>query len=466
MSLLPFFIRLISSSPRSAPSADSLVPFVTDSADPLMRDLRVATLDQLAGVIGGGGGGSTPRNLDLTPRKPLLLSGTGINGLIPYGQSLGVGALGTPIISTSQPYNNLTFVGGVKSSSTADKASFAPLVEDTKGENGSTGGNRGETICSGAANYAVRTAAIQAGVLPSEFTIFASAPGNGGTEIAGLKKGTAPYNRLLGQVSSAATLAAAAGRAFAVHAVPFLQGESDATDGTPGPVWTAEMVQLTDDLNTDIKSITGQTTPVYVLLYQTASQARTTDGRIALAQLEAVRQHELIHFAGPISHMPYSDGVHLTNVGYNWFGAYNGRSFYQLVVEGRAPDCVWPVSATVEGTTLRVRFRAPSAITIDTTTLRPTTDNGFKVQDDSGTLTLFDQQIIDGDTWQATINRPLSANAVVRYGIDYLASGLNISGGASGNLRDTTKDTVSILGVERPLWHVAPAFSLPIVQLA
>ncbi|EXC10564.1 cellulosome enzyme domain protein, partial [Acinetobacter baumannii 724909] len=49
---------------------------------------------------------------------------------------------------------------------------------------------------------------------------------------------------------------------------------------------------------------------------------------------------------------------------------------------------------------------------------------------------------------------------IVRYALDYLGAGLSIDGGASGNLRDSTTDSIEIAGVERPLYHVCPHFEL------
>lgn len=58
-----------------------------------------------------------------------------------------------------------------------------------------------------------------------------------------------------------------------------------------------------------------------------------------------------------------------------------------------------------------------------------------------------------------------SGAVVVRYALDYLGAGLTITNGASGNLRDSTPDTITISGTARPLYHVAPAFSLATITL-
>lgn len=461
--MLAWLIRLIASALREVPGDTALVPYVKDSTDPLLRDIRTATMTEFAETIGtltGSGGGGFGGVQDITPREVLLLT-TGINGMCAHGQSLSVGATATTLLSTSQPYSNVMLDGGVKA---ATGTSLVPLVEDLKGEGGASSTTRGETILSGAANYATRVAAATYGKTLAECTIFASTAGQGGTAIAGLKKGTTPYDRLISQVTAAKTLATAAGKAFAVHAVPWLQVETNIDNGTTASAYLADFLQLVDDLNTDIPVVTGQSTPVHLLIYQTPYKAVTGGGVLQNALLEAVRQDARCHFVGPLYHLPPSDGVHMAATGYAWYGAYVGRAYAQLVVEGRKPDCIFPISAVALGQTVSVKFRTPRPLYIDQTTMPVTTDNGFRIVDDTGPLTITAQSV-SGDTWTGTVGRALGANPRIRYALDYAGAGLAWTGGASGNLRDTTADTVTVNGVSRPLYHVAPAFERAIITI-
>lgn len=447
----------------------TVVPVIT------IGDYAVVYFDKLAGrlvlndvLIRGDSGivaqGGASSDVDLTPRD-VLLSTTGINGCIPYGQSLSVGAMGQPALSLTQPYSNVSFVGGPKSSSPTDQATFAPLIENNLAEGNNVTSNRGETICSGLANYAVRIAAEDAGVAPSQFVIFASTPGQGGMNILQLSKGTPFYTRFLEHVTAAFNNAATLGKAFVLHAVPWLQGEADITDGTLYADYRSRLVTLQSDIEADVQAITGQASPVWLIPYQ-SSYGVTISRAISTAIFDETAVNDGIALMGATYQFPYADGIHMTNVGYAWLGAYFGRAYKQLVVEGRRPDVLRPISVTCVGTRLRIRFKVPTLpLVIDTLTIGAATDNGFVVQDDTGTLTLSNQLIINGDTWQATLNRSLGANPRARYAFDVLGTGVAITSGASGNLRDSTDETVLVDAVERPLWHWAAPFDLPVLKL-
>lgn len=438
---------------------EGLIGEVADHED------RIAALEEGS----GGAAGAVKSILRLPDNEKTFLSAGIITGSLPYGQSLSVGAQGQPAITLARPAysKNITFVGGTKSTSTTDKASFVALFENNLGENNATGSNRGETISSGMANYAAKLALEEDGIDPTSFVTFCSTAGQGGTQLSSLVKPSSTYNRLIAQVTSANANAIALGKKLVVTDLPILQGESDCDNGTTFNAYLAMLLQFPLDLTADIQAITGQTTPVRLILYQTAYKAVTSAGVIALAQMEAVRQSPYIHFGTPIYHVGYNaDRTHLGGASqYKWVGYLFGRARKQLVVENRVPDCIWPLAAKVVGTTVTLELRTPTPLVIDVTTLAATTDRGFKIVDDTGTLTLSNILVVDETKVQFTINRALGANPKLRYALDYQASS-KIMGGATGNLRDSTPDTVTIESVVYPLYHVCPAFELPIYDLS
>lgn len=147
-----------------------------------------------------------------------------VNHILFYGQSLSVGASAGAVISSTQPYSNITFNGGPRAwdGSTWDFGAFKPLVEDAVSPAPDGASNRAETPCSGAANYASTLLAID-GVAPSDHIVLASTAGHGGYRINQLEKGSAWYSNLIAHVTGAQAL----NSNHAVHALCWLQGEND-----------------------------------------------------------------------------------------------------------------------------------------------------------------------------------------------------------------------------------------------
>lgn len=413
-----------------------------------------------------------PAQADQSEQPKPLPAGTepvakDINHFLFYGQSLSVGAAAGPVLSTAQPYSNITFNGGPRAAA-GDYSAFKPLVEDAISPAPDGGGNRSETPCSGAANYAVELAAMEGGVQPSSHVVLASTAGHGGYSIDQLKKGTAWYQKVIDHVTAAKTLATTAAKSYAVHAFTWIQGETDTDQNTKTqPAYRDLLSQLQCDVEADVMAISGQDRPVPCVTYQVTYGVVKTPN-MALAQLELAQTNNRFFLATPCYHLPFaSDKTHLTAAGYKWLGHYFGRAYKRLVIDGVKPQFINPVSAVCRGTVLSIRFKVPVApLVLDAATLAATADHGFKVQDDTGALTLSSIRVVNGNTIQATLNRALGANPKARYGLDYLGIGLAILNGASGNLRDSESANVTIGGVSRPLYNVCPHFQLPIISLA
>jgi len=384
-----------------------------------------------------------------------------LNHFLFDGQSLTVGAQGLPILSFTQPYFNLTFAGGPRGDEN-DYGGPVPLFEKTVAiaPDGSAG--RGETICSGAANYAT-TLAVLDGRAPDDHVIFASTAGHGGYRIDQLVKGAPWYAQLIGHVNAAKAF----GLSYAVHAIGWLQGENDAVSGTQTPYATyrAALEQHQANREADIQAITGQASPVYLLTYQLSYGARTWPAQ-AKAQLDLAQKNSKFFLVTPCYHFPYApDQVHLTSVGYKWLGAYFGRAYKQLAIDGKQPRWLNPIAATRRGKVIRVRFEVPQGpLVLDVTKLAPTTNLGFRVVDGSTTATIS-SVAVDGSDVVITLAAVPSGAVSVRYALDYLGTGLAITGGASGNLRDSEPSVITISGTDYPLFNVCPHFEMTAIPL-
>ncbi|RQS39768.1 hypothetical protein DIE01_16285 [Burkholderia sp. Bp8990] len=444
-------------------------PILTDSQGYVLLGWN----SQTNSITGALSPGSSTQKQTLTPLPPTEYAATAqVNHTQTYGQSLSIGAHGTPLISVTQPYSNLTFSGGVKATlagsvgSNPGQTGTEPLVEDTYATDvaGSNSG-RGETICSSMANGICELLAIENGIAPASNVMFASTAGHGGYAISQLVKGQSWYTVFTDQVRSAHSLIAALGKSHVVSNTNYVQGETDCDNNTPGTTYQSALQQLQIDMQTDIQAITGQTAPVHMLIYQTSYKAAIAP-QIALAQLALSALQQRIHMVSPCYHLPfYSDGTHLTALGYYWLGKYFARSQKRLVTDRVYPPYLQPLSVVARGTSVTAYFSVPTTpLVLDSVSLASTTNYGFAIKDDTGTLTLSNIQA-SGNAVTFTINRALSTNPVLRYGLDYLGTGLNILNGASGNLRDSTPDTFTLSGVTYPLYHVCPHFSLPISNL-
>jgi len=386
-------------------------------------------------------------------------------GLIVYGQSNAVGARGTPLISTTQPYAHKTFAGGPKTAVGTGTAATKALVEDTLGEAGATGTNRGETPLSQAARQITEMTAEQDAISPAGVVVFGSAPGEGGKRLDELDAGSTYWTRLLGHIDAAVARAGGAGKDLWV-VVSLIQGEADAIGGTSQSAYAATLAAFWSDLDAAVRARTGQAGAVHLLVSLPTYYAAANAGPL-LAFQSAIASHGHIHLVAPMYFLPYhSDQTHLTAIGHALHGRYIGRAAKRVAIDRARPDRVWPVSAVCRGTTLRVAFEVPRApIVIDNASIGPATAAGFKVVDGTGAITILAVAASGEDVVTLTLARAPTGTTVVRYALDHLGSGVGIEGGTSGNVRDSTADTCVIDGTVYALPHWAPPFEIAVSLL-
>ena len=434
----------------------SLTPVVTDSQNKVLLGYDAAA-DQII-AVGLESQGAGPTYLDSPlPYTPIAKA---VNQLVGYGQSLMAGATSRPPISLTQPYSNLTYIGGTRGGglNTQDFSAFKPLVEDEINPAPDGGNNRGETVCSGMANYATYLAYAENGIAPSSHVLLISSAGKSGAPISELKKGTEWYNS---QFTQHLTRGFDVNPDLAIQCIPWVQGESNsdgrAEDGTRS-AYRGRLRQLRIDAEADAKAKTGQTTPVPMIVYQHSTNIRTNTNT-ALAFYDLITEKDsLFFFATPTYMFPHAvDTLHLTAVGYKWMGCYFGRAYKQMMHDRIRPRFIHPISATYVGGVIRWKFNVPQApLVLDTENLAPTQDYGFSVYSGGVKVAIISVSIENGDTVVIDTGESSLSSVVVKYGIDYLGTGLNIQSGASGNLRDSTPDTVLIAGEKRPLFYLCP----------
>ena len=362
-----------------------------------------------------------------------------INHVLGTGQSLSVGAVGSPVLSTMQPYDNKMFVTGVIAGG-AGLSSFVPLVESGV-----------ETLSSAFANHVTRMAREEVLVgQPAGKTshdLLVSAHGIGGQPYAALKKGgtLAAYANGMAQLKAGHDLAMAANKSYVVRAVTNVHGESDSQNANAG--YLANLLEWQADYEADVKAVTGQVEPVPMLHTQFSSWTRLagfpTTSIIPAQQLAShVSAPGKLVLVGAKYHLPYAaDGVHLTNEGYRHMGEDYAKVYRRVVLEGKPWEPIRPSSVTRAAAVVTVKMHVPvPPLVMDTTLVSDPGKNGFEWADDGpGTPTITSVAITGPDTVVITLSAaPTGANPRLRYAFTGVSGALGgPTTGPRGNLRDS-----------------------------
>ena len=394
-----------------------------------------------------------------------------VNHVFNYGQSLSVGQA-APAISTTQSYDNLMFVRGMRPqydypAETAAQwyASLQPAIEAQS----PTQSILAETPSMGTGDSIKERILVEDGLAYNSmsYQLLLSAPGYGATNISQLSKGTTHYNRMVEQAQYGLALANAANKTYAVQAVTWTQGESDYISGTTQAAYVTALNTLIADINTDIKAATGQTKNIPVIGYQIASHkvySRTTPN-IALGQLEVEGSNPLVYIATPMYHFAYAGAAdaHLTNVSSRWLGAYYGLAYKRIVIDGVDWKPLKPLSSMKQGKTAVIKFHVPvGRLVLDTTLVAANTNYGFELVDSVGAaLTISSIAVIGPDTVKVVAAATIPAGAKLRYA--WSGSGtVGSSDGPRGNLRDTQGDSIVFdpTGINKPMHNWCVIFEL------
>lgn len=388
-----------------------------------------------------------------------------INAFVGYGQSLIVGAQGQPASSLTQPFFNITFLAGPKATKAGSigenpgTSGFKALVEDNLSGDGNT--ERGETHCSALANGLVERAAIENGINPADFVVFASTAGHGGYNVSQLAWSASWSQVLRDHMTEAKVQADLLGKSIALHGIPVHQGEADSS--TSYIAYQAGWRSIQSNASDFAQATFGQTHKVPLFWYQTPRSEQIQRAQIDLCLYEAG------HFfvSGIFFMPPANDDTHLNSVGYRWIGAYHARSTKQYLIDQREPDFLKPLSATRRGRVIRWRWRVPRlplTLRVDSSHFHATQDMGFCVVDSSGAVAIS-SIAIDGNDVVITLAADPVGTVKTRVGLDHHAVTSPWDTETTHNLTDSTTDTCVIGGVTYPMYHVAPAVEMTVITL-
>jgi hypothetical protein len=376
-------------------------------------------------------------------RKPTFRSS--ISHRISYGQSL---ALGNGSAVNSLPgsfYDSLMFnangdlTAGPRAQAGTGTAAqnHASLINyEERPTSGAAPSGNMETLLGTCFRMIKRLLIAENNVQPTDFDyiLLGSAPGQSNTAIAGLVKGQTPYTNLINDVTYGLARAQELGKSYAVDAVYWSQGERDVTLLTPRATYSAALKQLYNDLNGDIRGITGQTHDIKLIGYQ-ISEFDQTNPDIALAQLDVATLGHANYVANYIlatavyaCEHAASTNVHLATIGYQNLGAYYGYADKRVVLDGETWTPFVPVAGgiTRQGTILDVRFPNTYPLVIDNALFPTHTNAGFTAIDGGGANNpIISVAVVGISRLRIVLTNPVAGT--LRYG--FLTWG--------GNLRDS-----------------------------
>jgi hypothetical protein len=400
-------------------------------------------------------------------------------GVMGTGQSLAVGGLGTPIASTTQPYNNLKLSTGTAAwpvDPNDSTLTMVPLTEPVgrmaPGYPSSWPENiSGETIHASMGN---QITALVTQAASRDYVSVQGEFGESGQCYTRLCKGATPsgvngraYQATLIETQAVTRLAQAAGKTYGVGAITVVHGECDAGNTS----YESNLVELSANYSADIPAITGQTQSIQMLL----SQQNSTNDQSAstLAQWQVGVDHPA-DFAcvGPTYQYQSADGTHLVAEGYRQLGEKFGQVYFERVVLGRGWQPLGPTSVERSGRVITVHFHVPVAPLVWDTTLQPphqnqftqwAAGNGFELRGPKVNIPIASVEIVC-DTVRITAGSDLpDTGVVVSYALygDGAARATPVKGTPRwGLLRDS--DPFVGVGTGKPLPNYAVAFQLPV----
>lgn len=352
-----------------------------------------------------------------------------IHHVLSTGQSLAVGALGSPPLSVTQPYDNLMFAGGAIPGA-GGLGALVPLVEGT--------GTGVETPSSGFANLVTKLAR-DAG---KSHDLLISVHAVGGAPYRLVAKGTAPYAQGMAEVAAGMRLARERGDTYDVTAVTSAHGASDHVERNTH--YREDLIAWQRDYEADVKAFTGQATPVPLFHTQYSSfTIYDATSEIPAAQLRAhVEAPGKVILVGPRYPLLYGpDGVHLTNDGYRLMGEQYAKAYRRVVVERGTWEPVRPKTVARAGAVITVTFFVPAPpLVLDTTRAVDPGHMGFEYVDEGpATPSIASVAVSAPDTVTITLSEePTAPNGRLRYayaGTPGAHGGL--ATGPRGNLRDS-----------------------------
>ena len=442
-------------------NATGLAFLVTDSLGRILASVTNEGLVTIEGITTGTGG----EVVDATPAWVTMLPNAMVESdymSVPnYGQSLSRGTGAQPALSTTQPYDNKTLAGGVRTSDGIDEraATYEDLIEED-----SLTSSAGETPSSGCLNYL--TELLGGSSYSNSFVGYAS--GAGGRPIFGAGNGLNKPSNGLWQSYLTADIQLAHNAAIALgatHSVPFwtwTQGEQDISQETNRYLYLRYLLEMQNDFADLANGITSQAFQPVLVMYQCCAHRNYLGADseesymdITLAHLDATRAANDIVIATPSYCLEHSaDELHLNNEGSRMMGYYYGLAAKRAVFDKNTNTCLKPKRVfRRSSTTVDVVYDlVHSPIRINTAWVSSIRNSGFDIRNSANTLRdiITGVAIVGDDTVRLTTSSPVVAGDKVVYGWGRAGDPRDCGrvDGARGNLCDSQGDVYQYTGAD------------------
>jgi hypothetical protein len=260
-------------------------------------------------------------------------------GVVLYGQSLALGTQGAPALTSTAAFPGEVFVLNPA----------ADLLCDAREGRG----------CGWPDVESPRTAIVETWRrLRGEGRFVMTSHGQGSTAIAELSRGSAAYGALLDRIERTKTLLDGD---YVVPAVAFVHGPAD--EGNDD--YATRLAVLAEDLDRDIRAITGQTSRVHLFIDQTSSWTRPPTPHapnVTLAQLAACLEHRHIHCVAPQYDLDFTeDRLHLVAASYRALGERFGAAMHQRFDRCEPSDAPY-VETAIGADVIDVRYNTPVVV--------------------------------------------------------------------------------------------------------
>lgn len=282
--------------------------------------------------------------------------------------------------------------------------------------------------------------------------ILATSAGTGGKSIEQLSKESKQsinyYLDYTKTITKASEISKNNGYKITCPAIIWMQGEYNYTaDNTRGLIsgqpnctdkstYKNLLIQLKNNMQTDVMSAYSQTSKPLFITYQVGAQY--TKGKtleIGMAQLEMANENDDVFCAGPVYQM--SDrGGHLDANGYRWYGEMIAKAYLQTINTGKKFQPLQPkeIARTTNPKEIKVKFLVPKLpLVLDILTVKKVTDYGFTVYNND-IRQIISSVTIDNDCVRLICSANLTGKVEIVY------AGLNTTSSydnGHGNLRDS-----------------------------